>query len=132
MHPTRTQYFLAQVGAETQHLRAFLKAQGEPVAKLAFPTVYALRDDQVVGVLGSHYHQGCLAAGPLVVATKRPAIVGLRLLEAYEAVLKRGGVRSYLFTIKKTLPAWKAAVEDIGLTPLRETPHVWVYRKEVT
>lgn len=131
MHPARTNYYLVTTQQESRRCRAFLAAQGEHTRRIQYPTVYAEREQAVVGVLGSHYRQGCLAAGPLIVATRRPIFVGLRLLEAYEDLLKRSGVRTYMFAVEKTQPHWKAALDAFGLGPLRETDDVWLYRKEV-
>jgi hypothetical protein len=130
MHPVTTSYYLATTPQENRRCREFLAANGEHPG-LNYPTVYAERGGQMVGVLSSHHRQQCLAAGPLLVITKHPAIVGMRLLEAYESVLAHAGITSYLFTIEKSLPHWRRAVESFGLQPLRETNHVWVYRKEL-
>lgn len=102
--------------------RIFMKSQGEEVPSLlGFPTVVA-RDTpngEITGVLGTNLTNQIVVADPLVVRTDRLSVVRIiRLVEAYENVLRWAGVGSYHFYVEKSKPHWKSLVERAtGISP---------------
>jgi hypothetical protein len=110
---------------------AFLRAQDadEP---LSFPTVVAIRDDAIVGLLSTQTGQGAVIAGPLVISMARPIFIAIRLIEAYERVLWEAGVRSYRFGIDATEgKAWADMVQRYGFEPYTEHAGALWFKREL-
>ena len=92
-----------------------MRAQGEDV-RLSFPTVVAERDDVVIGFLATQPRKDAIVAGPLVVAQSvpRPGLLVIRLGEAYDAVLRRAGIKTYYFHVEPQRINWKDILEKTG------------------
>lgn len=100
----------------------------------SFPTVLAERDGQVLGFLATARSDKAVIAGPLVIApeARRPVIVMMRLIEAYEVVLKRAGVVSFYFHVAEANPMWRRLVEKMGHKAYhRDDAGQW-YRRKVS
>lgn len=77
---------------------------------MSWPTVIAERDDEMIGVIGTHAHRNAVVAGFL--HAPHP-ITALRLVEAYENVLRLAGVREYWFSLAKDAPTrWREVIEE--------------------
>lgn len=83
--------------------------------EFGFPTIVAKRNRRIVGLLATRPSTEAVIAGPLLVALPSRAFVAMRLVEAYEIVLKASGVTSYLFHIKKENPWARQAAEAFGI-----------------
>ena len=116
MLPTRTTYHIATAGADYKRIHAFFRAEsarGEAEGlppyqpfSISFPSVYGLREGQIVGVMASQLHpEYGLVVSPLHVAysIKNHVPTVIRLTDCYEAVLADGGIEDYLIV----LPSWK-------------------------
>lgn len=134
MHPTKTNYFLCASPADYRACHALWKAQGGPTSPLQFPTVYATREGHTIGFLSSNNKHHVLMAGPLVLSPdlSKPVFTALRLVESYENVLRRAGVKHYFFHVDKTKPDWKTIITRCGLEPKRETDTAWFFVKELS
>lgn len=131
MHPTTTTYHLCTKPSDYKACHTLGEAAGSPKATLGFPTVYALRDNAIIGFLGTLKAKGQVICGPLVTdpTLKKPIFVALRLAEAYEQVLRQAGVTSYRLGVAKDQPEWSAAVHRAGFQPYAETPtDIWYER----
>jgi len=105
MRPRKTKYRLAQRG----DYRKAHKLTGWK-ARMSWPTVVAERDGELIGVIGTHARRDAVVAGFLY--APHP-IVALRLIEAYERVLRLAGVREYWFSLAKDAPErWRRVVEE--------------------
>ena len=133
---TRTHYGLCASGADYGRCHRFLKAEGMSQAKsLTFPTVFALREGEVVGLIGSTMTAWGLVADPLHVreAIRNPAFMMLRLIDAYERILRETGLTEYKVAMPKAKPMWRRIPEELrGLRPIWETPTHWWYRVVLT
>lgn len=92
---------------------------GEPY-KLGWPTVLAEREGKLIGFLSTNTSQGVIMAGPLIVhgvnGLLGPTLI--RLIEAYEVVLRAAKVDSYVFHIGEDEKEWRSMIErSTGLTP---------------
>ena len=130
MRPRDTQYRLVTTLPEYQRCHALLKAQGLDDGALSYPTVMALRDDGVIGLLSTIASHEAIICGPLVVSTPRPIIVALRLIESYENVLRSAGVSQYVFGVDpKASGAWLRLLFKVQLVPYyRDDTAVWFTR----
>lgn len=129
MIPTRTTYRLAKSPADYRRCRAL---QTTPDT-LSFPTVMAERDGAVIGFLATQPRRDLLVAGPLVTTLtgQAAAILIMRLIDAYEAVLRQAGVTLYLFSVERTNTAWLAKVAALGATPYEQGDTLVWFKREV-
>jgi hypothetical protein len=132
MYPRDTVYRLARSTKDFQRCHALLAEQGVERSPLSYPTVMALRGDSLVGCLSRIPSDTSVIAGPLAVSSPRPLLTVMRLIEAWELVLWRAGVRSYQFCIDLTQhKAWLQMVEKAGLVPYtQDERYVW-FRREL-
>jgi hypothetical protein len=131
MIPTRTSYLLAVDPDDYLRCIELRDRHGED-ADFTFPTVMAIRDGHdLVGFLGTRPSDEAVIAGPLVVAD-RSRVIAMRLIEAYEHVLRQAGVRSYLFTVLNGTP-WAESVARSGVAePYHRTPERTWYRRHLS
>lgn len=126
MKPLNTKYRLATSSRDYQRCRQlFEENQGEPPSvRLSFPTVLAERDGSVIGFLSTHPSSTHIMAGPLEVKGGRNMITFIRLIEAYENVLRAAGVASFMFYTRAEredsfAPKRVEAYKDFGVKFLR-------------
>ncbi len=110
-----TFYALATHAGDYRAVSQFLRENKVECEGLSFPTIYARREDEVVGVMGTQPRKDAIVAGPLFVNTPgNDAIVGKRLVESYEYILNKAGVSVYNYMIDRADTKW--------LSSLRKTP----------
>jgi len=129
--PTTTIYRLVHGQRDLRALQAMARAQGV-TRTFGWPSVCAERDGQLLGVLATTPSKKAVIAGPLVIApgVARPIIMVIRLIEAYEVILKQAGVKAYCFHIQTDNPAWRQIVEEMGHEPFgQDDAGVWYERK---
>ena len=107
-----TLYRLATTPADYRKCRALVRSFAEP-KPMTFPTVMAVRDGRVIGVLGTQSRNDMVVAGPFVLAHKSPFVV-LHLLDAYDLVMRRAGIVAYHFYIDPGNAHWQSQVERLG------------------
>jgi hypothetical protein len=95
MKPRGTMYHLAQSPKDNRRCHRLLKDQDQEEPLRSWPMEMAERNGQLVGCLSAIPHQQAIIAGPWAVATKRPLITAIRLIEANEKVLWLAGVERY-------------------------------------
>lgn len=119
MFPTSTIYRLADNPRDYAACHEIMRTNGSTDWDLHWPTIVAIRDKQVIGFLSSNKVDWCVMAGPLEL-TKPSPFVTLRLIEAYEIVMRRMGVTQYCFFIAKSNQQWMKQAEAIGLHRIKE------------
>jgi hypothetical protein len=129
VHPETTKYTLATKKDEVKCLALARNHGMETVARLDFPTVVAKRKGKILGFLSTRPTKDAIVAGPIVVAPEVKGPITMRLVEAYEEVLRRAGVLSYLFRVSD--PHWKEQVERVfDLKPYHvDGEHFWFERR---
>lgn len=105
MKPLKTLYRLASTAADYRACHALMRANANFNQQLHFPTVVADRDGKIWGFLSTNECDWCLMAGPLETQTPNPIMV-MRLVEAYENVIRLMGVTRYCFAIRKDQKRW--------------------------
>lgn len=131
MHPRDTDYHLAKNPREYRRCRTLLSKEGISQT-LSYPTVFAERGGEVIGVLGTIPNNDMIVAGPLVIRTEgNTAILALRLIEAYELVLKSSGVKFYNFGIETTQETWISAAVRAGAVKRTEVDGTVWFQKDV-
>jgi hypothetical protein len=132
MYPRDTIYRLARSTKDFRRCHALLAEQGVERSPLSYPTVMALRGDRLMGCLSRIPSDTAVIAGPLAVSSPRPILTVMRLIEAWELVLWRAGVRSYQFCIDATKhKTWLQMVEKAGLEPFSHDEQYFWFRREL-
>jgi hypothetical protein len=109
MRPLETSYKLMAPHDKKRCLGLARNHGMETVARLEFPTVVAKRKGRILGFLSTRPTKDAIVAGPLVVGPEVKGPIAMRLVEAYENVLRMGGAQFYLFYVDD--PHWKRQVE---------------------
>ena len=133
MKPDKTKYTLATSPSDYRRCRALWATRpdlGEP-EPIAFPTVMAMREGELVGFLGSHPRKDMLIAEPMIV--KRGPSQGmtvLRLNLAYENFLRSAGMAYYYFNIPDSEGTYQKMIEKaLNIQPYaHESGYKW-YRR---
>lgn len=134
MHSERTIYRLADNPNDYRACHDILRAHNRPADwKLKWPTVVAVRDNEIIGFLSTNKSHWAVMAGPLELKIPSPFVV-LRLIEAYEVALLYMGVSRYCFYIAKDAEHahWLAQARRLGLTPISETPENIYFERILT
>ena len=121
MYPTRTTYRLAASPAAYRACHAFFRAESEHPTCIAehgevpyqqeaiqYPTVYAWRDDTVVGVIATKIIKDVgVVASPLHVSynIKNHVPTLLRLIDCYEFFLRKAEIPYYIVAIPNYKPS---------------------------
>lgn len=99
--------------------------------KLGWPTVVAQRDGRLLGFLSTDPTKKVIVAGPLIVGKNCSAIIVIRLVEAYENII-RPWVNGYYFHVEKKNSHWLKMIRKLDF---RETGKsrsgFWFYREFV-
>ncbi len=128
MYPRDTTYLLCVSPKDYASCHRFFKqeakdqrASGYQPFRIQFPTIRALRDGEVVGVMASQMTPQGLVASPLHVAywiyNHMPVV--LRLIDAYETVLEQAGVTEYKALLPNRPSTTKVFCEIKGALPLQ-------------
>lgn len=132
MRPRDTIYRLAHGQKDLRACQAIARARGLDVT-LGWPTVVADRRGEILGLLATRPSKKAVEAGPLVIATgvSLPALTMMRLIEAYEVVLKRAQVRFYFFKVDYTNAAWDRMVKKCGHQTYHQDGSGTIYRRAI-
>jgi hypothetical protein len=69
---------------------------------LKFPTILAINEGDVVGVVGTTIQNKMIIAGPLAIdSSQRRVFTALRLMEAYDTAMRNIGVRTYILPVEQ-------------------------------
>jgi hypothetical protein len=93
-----TAYRLAKNPGEYAAAHALLKAEGFEKQELRFPTILALDEGDVVGLISTHIQDKMIIAGPLCLKSdRRRARAAIRLIDLYDIAMRGMGITSYIF-----------------------------------
>lgn len=105
-----TDYKLVSGSRDYEKARKFYASEGMEHGKLSFPTVLALEEDEVIGALSTRAKdkkRGLIVAGPLAVRWDRPRFMTvIRLVDAYDNVMRAAGVASYIHFVERNNEKW--------------------------
>lgn len=127
-----TTYKIAETAQDYKRVHALIKSEGMEDAALAFPTIMAIEDDEVVGCLGTNTQQSMIIAGPLVLKSdKKRSFTIIRLVEAYELVMRHCKIKSFIFSTDLTNEKWLEYIDTVlGFTPYhKDAERAWFIRK---
>jgi len=108
-----THYRIAENPRDYRKCRTLAKDIGTPLdSPLQYPTVLAEREVGVVGFLSSRRREKYIEAGPMIVQSNRPIFMAIRLIDAYDEFLRRGGVRNYIFHVEEKNLGWLNSIRE--------------------
>ena len=120
MHPTETQYLLARSSKDYKLLHDLVESEtGKPdTTAYSYPTVFAIRNGEIIGFFATHQNDRAVIAGPLVIKGGRNPFVAMRLAESYDTVMRMNGIKFYYCSVdaKRTDVFGKGRIESLGLT----------------
>lgn len=127
-----TEFKLARKPADYRKCHALMKAVESEFqhCQLSFPTIMAFRENELIGFLSTRPGKKGVVAEPIVLNVDGNAsFLYIKLVEAYESLLKAGKVPSYLFFIPERYGEYNRLVEKAGFQPIEEDKAgVW-YRR---
>ena len=134
MQTSKIIYRLADCASDYTACHKILKLHGRPADwKLHFPTVVAIKDNKIFGFLSTVKSSWCVMAGPLEMLDQQlNGIHILRLLEAYEVVLRTMGVTSYCFTVQRSNKHWYNQLLRGGNQPFTSDEKAWYFERFLT
>ena len=106
------------------------KLFGEP-KKLGWPTVVAERQSRILGFITTDTTAKLIVAGPLIVNGGSSSFTVLRLIQAYENVLKYAGMDGYFFHIEKKNKHWLKMVRTVGVPEVDKTSKGFWFKREL-
>ena len=120
-----TQYFIASKADMISIYENF-----DLTERMGWPVVVAKRKNKIVGFLGTQDREDMVVAGPVEVKLKIKAFVLKNLIEIYDALLKKLGMKEYLFSVDKKQEKWIAQIEILTIyEKVSETDdYVWFKR----
>lgn len=124
------QYFLALHAGDYRKLRLYAESEGIFDFKMSYPTVFAVRNGAIRGVITTATDQGCLQLCALVSEGEK-LWTWLRLVEMYERLLQAAGVTCYFFPVPSGKPEWRAMVERAAEVVLIEDGDPAWYRRNL-
>lgn len=104
---------------------------GKP-KQLGWPTVIAERNGKILGFISTWPKAKLITAGPLILAANSHPIVAVRLIEAYENILRVSGVTTYFFHIESENKDWMDFAERLGVMPFEETRSGQWYQRSIS
>lgn len=131
MKPNSTIYRLARPGGEYNRIRSIVRREGFGVLHAMWPTVVAERGGRVVGVLATQRRDDMILAGPLAIEGSANPIMFIRLVEAYENVLRAARIRSYYFTVEKSNESQIARVKELGIQQVEDANNYLIFKREL-
>ena len=127
-----TIYRIADGAGDYRKAHALIKAEGiEEKFQLSFPTLLAMEEDEVVGVLGTNVEQDYILAGPLVLKSdKKRSFTIVRLVDLYDTTMRACGIKSFLFCTELTNTKWLEYIDKVlGFKPYcEEDGRAWFIR----
>jgi len=129
----KTDYKLASTQLHYGQANRFLRGNNVDYTGLSFPTIIAYKKGKVIGVLGTHPQTDIIMAGPLFVDNPdgSNAFATLRLIEAYENVMRHAKVSAYYFTSRVDQEKWNRQIVETGYKEVNRTHTHILYRKDL-
>ena len=128
-----TDFRLARTSGDYRKCHQLVRNLNVDNKTFSFPTILAERDGELIGLMGTIPVNGAIVAGPLVVKVDgNPGPVMIRLVEAYDNLLRGIGVKCYLFFLFPKDKRQREMVERaLDTPPLKvENGKIW-YRRDV-
>jgi hypothetical protein len=131
MRPRETVYRLAKTTRDFQRCHTLCRQQGIDAPRLSWPTVMALRDAELIGMLSRIPSDKAVIAGPLAVTGRHPLLTIIRLVEGFDVMLWHAGVRVYHFGVHLTNKEWIRLLSKLGFEPYTRDQEAAWYRREL-
>lgn len=117
-----TEYRLAASGRDYARAHELMAAEGFESQELSFPTVIALKGQELTGFLSTHISNKMVCAGPLILKNGQARYWTLiRLIETYENVMRTAGITAFVFSVDNGAAEWLDKIaKTVELEPYAE------------
>ena len=113
--------------AKDDEIPNVIRYLGNVVYRIGWPTVIAEHEGKILGVFSTHDTDEAIIAGPIKANT---SFIALRLVEAYENVMKFLGIAGYMFSVGKSDLRWLRIVRKFQVTEFQEDENlIWFRRR---
>lgn len=129
--PGETEYLLTKDPGILERAHAFCDARGFDTTHMVFPTIMALRDNKVIGVIGTQLINDMIIAGPFVVDTGNGhnGLVPYRLVDKYFTVMRNLGIAEFYCFVEKDNKRYKNMLEALlNIEPFSFHQDAWWYK----
>lgn len=134
MRPTETSYLLAVSSKDYRDCHQLAQDEGfDGGHSFSFPTVVARRNGELAGFFATQPADNAVIAGPLVVRGRRNPILAMRLIEAYDRVMRMHGIRLYYFSVAKDRAdaLSRERLTSLGMRYWEDVDDVFWFKKEL-
>lgn len=134
MKPKETLYRLSKPGDSKTLKKIWAEHEamfGKP-KKLGWPTVVAERAGILLGFLSTDTSKKMLVAGPLILNGGSSTFTVLRLVEAYENVLRYTGTTNYYFHVDKTNERGLKMTRQLGMNEIDTSPTGFWFKRDLS
>ena len=127
----QTEYSLVNSSKGYSQCHDFLKSNGMKHSGFTFPTIMAKREGEVIGVLGTIPLKNVVVAGPLWVSVAgNGSFVAIRIIEAYDNVMRNAGLTMYYFSVEKDNPKWLSLIRKMDTEELDDNdPELFWFKR---
>lgn len=117
-----TDYIVARTAEDYTRCHLLLEEEGRNQDGISFPTIMAIKDDELTAVLCTHVSDGMIVAGPVAIKGGQPRYwTFIRLIEAYENVMRGAGVTMYIFSVPNEEERYLELIHKLlGIEPYAE------------
>jgi hypothetical protein len=129
-----TDYKIAQTAYDYKRCHGLLLKVGRDQPGITFPTIMAEKDGELTGVLCTHISNKMIFAGPVAIRDDAPHYwTFIRLIEAYENVMRTAKITTYLFAVPKTETKYLELIEKVlELKPYGEAEGHLLFDRRLT
>jgi len=121
----KTEYKVAETDKDFEGCRKLIDGDEQ----LSPPTVMAVRNGEVIGLISTSCGKDSIFAAPMV---SNSVFTSIGLYELYEKVLRKLGVDHYLFTVEKVNKRMIEAVERLfNIKPFGGTDEFLFYARRI-
>ena len=130
---TETVFRIAETRDDLARCQQLLLTNGYEEVALTIPSIMALREGHLVGLLGTQNRSDGIIAGPLVIDLPgdNPVFLVFQLLELYDNAMRHLGVAFYNFAVEEQNTKNLEYVERaLGINPIaHKDGFVWFKRE---
>lgn len=110
-----TTFHICSTGADYAKAHAFVRSERDHDPPLTLPTILAIEDDEVVGIMGTEQDEQMIRVGVFMTKSDRPRVfTALRMVEVYDNVMRNMGISTYVALIVREDARMQRMLDRVG------------------
>lgn len=102
-----TEYRLAASAHDYMQAHKLARENNHHFESFSFPTMMAWKNGELTGILATTIKDKMIIAGPLCLKSgQRRSWTLIRLIDAYDAIMRAAGIKSYIFAVENENRDW--------------------------